>query len=156
MNLYFFSIEDFNEQGPLKIMITTFLLTGPSHTGFFIQNKKKFLSSFTISFSSSKFAEGFVSHNSLESWNISKQIKTNPNFLLIADLDMTIRQAIVVLSLSSTVLQWGFKGLWHAMSLTENLPGLEGGETPTRDRENDLLLERLLQCGGGERRGDSP
>ena len=86
-------------------MITTFLLTGPSHTGFFIQNKKKFLSSFTISFSSSKFAEGF--HITVWKAGIfpNKLKQTNPNFLLIADLDMTTRQAIVVLFLSSTVLQ---------------------------------------------------
>ena len=29
------SIEDLSEQGPLKTMITTLLLIGPSHTGFF-------------------------------------------------------------------------------------------------------------------------
>lgn len=58
-NIYCLSTEDFSEQEPLKIMITSLLLTGPSHTGFFIQKYRKFslLSSSTILLFSSTFAE---------------------------------------------------------------------------------------------------
>ena len=68
-------------------MVTTLLLIGPSHIGFFTKcENKKFLSSSTISLSSSKFAEAFVSQNSVESWPISKQSEKTLNSLLIADL----------------------------------------------------------------------
>jgi len=103
--------------------------------------------------SSSKFAEAFVSQNSVESWPISKQSGKTLNSLLIADLHKNIRQAIVGLFLAEfqsyrEVLK-GSGTLWHW-----HRTFLAGGWWDTQQGQGEWLSPRkVLQCGGGEGKG---